>query len=684
MKGKCDVCRKRDGHKGHNLQQCKRCGLKVHELCYGLIATEGKNPDFVCYACAAIGRQVEVNVPSRVGGPGKKNRREFMTQDARPTECVLCNFDDGSIHAMHPIMDTHGEHGRQLVLPKTSKKEKRLAWAHTLCATFICSNPITAGCVYGLDQDNEFQLDNGEDEESNDEQSEHESGADAEAEGTEAGTEQWSTSKDKESNNLSSMCAYAIAGRREDWLWTNRIKECRTYKCFICGEDDAHGSSLRIPIQCIVDDEENYEYFEFWDWRQNFAKQRPEPEFVEDKRSKCSVAMHVGCARWKADLEKVSGKACHLVYFYPGQQQGDQDAEFNMAVANCYCTAHAREVILGNPKNSVKKENTPDRDSEVNMEMARKKRNLSTAASNYQHQNKRARKVPGPKKSNIAPRTSDPKPFGKRESSVILSDVREEEFTVLGKSGKALSRKFPDNSSSLKKLQQNPVAKENDSLVPLPAKASKLSGPTNNSSSMADISFKSILNTVAKGNKSQVPSVAGTSKLKAAASSTRPVHFAKKLGVSSTVSGVSPNSAGRSFSVKLPSKKPVGILKNKKPGPIVGNHGSFEIVTQERPQSKATSSVSNGHQFSTPNNNILISNHSSVANEKISDVQVPAGTAMKYSSASNTLDASTLSNTKNTGNHSSDSRHEFGTLKYPGVQDKTQQTRTSKVRTQNN
>ncbi|KAL3779021.1 hypothetical protein HJC23_011460 [Cyclotella cryptica] len=566
MKGKCDVCRKRDGHKGHNLQQCKVCGLKVHELCYGLIATQGKNPDFVCYACAAVGRQIEVNVPSRVGGPGKKNKREFMTQEARPTECVLCSFDDGSIHAMHPIMDTHGEHGRQLVLPKTSKKEKRLAWAHTLCATFICTNPITAGCVYGLDQDNEFQLDNDEEEESNDDQSERESCAEGGEEDTEAGAEEGSTSKDKESNNLSSLCAYAIAGRREDWLWTNRIKECRTYKCFICGEDDTHVSSLRIPIQCIVDDEEDYEYIEFRDWRQNFAKQHPEPEFVEEKRSKCSVAMHVGCARWKADLEKVSGKAAHLVYFYPGQQQGELDAKFQKAVANCYCTAHAREVILGNPKNAVKKDNIPVHASEVNVERPQKKRNLSATTFNHQIQNKRVRKVPGPKKSNVPPMISDPKPFGKRDSGVIVSDVREEEFVVLGKAGKALSRKTPGNSNSLKKLQQNPVAKVDDPVIPLAAKSSELSRHISISSSKASNSLRSILNKVVKGDESQVLSAA------------------TKLDDSSTLSRTTkPNAVpGNTFSLKLPPKKPVGILKNKTPGPIIGDRGSVEEIVRDR------------------------------------------------------------------------------------------------------
>ena len=115
MAGKCDVCRKRDDFHGHNLQRCRVCGLKVHELCYGLVVTNCKNLNFVCYACKAVGTEVEVNVPSIAGGPiSKKNRREFMTQEKRPTECILCSFDNDEIHAMHPIMDTVSSHQQLL------------------------------------------------------------------------------------------------------------------------------------------------------------------------------------------------------------------------------------------------------------------------------------------------------------------------------------------------------------------------------------------------------------------------------------------------------------------------------------------------------------------------------------------------------------------------------------------
>ena len=67
--GKCDICTKTDGSRDHmNLQRCRECGVLVHELCYGLVPTSTKDINFVCHACAAVGKAVEVNEPSKVGG----------------------------------------------------------------------------------------------------------------------------------------------------------------------------------------------------------------------------------------------------------------------------------------------------------------------------------------------------------------------------------------------------------------------------------------------------------------------------------------------------------------------------------------------------------------------------------------------------------------------------------------
>ena len=71
LRGICDICTKPDGVlENMNLQRCRECGVHVHEVCYGMVDTgTSKDPNFVCHACARKGRVVEVNVPSKVGGP---------------------------------------------------------------------------------------------------------------------------------------------------------------------------------------------------------------------------------------------------------------------------------------------------------------------------------------------------------------------------------------------------------------------------------------------------------------------------------------------------------------------------------------------------------------------------------------------------------------------------------------
>ena len=66
--GKCDICTKPDGIRDHNLQKCSICSVLVHELCHGMPPTTTKDVNFVCHACNAIGKEIEVNVPSKVGG----------------------------------------------------------------------------------------------------------------------------------------------------------------------------------------------------------------------------------------------------------------------------------------------------------------------------------------------------------------------------------------------------------------------------------------------------------------------------------------------------------------------------------------------------------------------------------------------------------------------------------------
>ena len=90
-----------------------------------------------------------------------ESQRTTLKQIERPTECVLCNVASEE-HAMHPLYDNHGKEGRQLVLPATGvgfrRKEKRLAWVHTLCAMFISSSQRTRHLVYGCNEDGEYEM----------------------------------------------------------------------------------------------------------------------------------------------------------------------------------------------------------------------------------------------------------------------------------------------------------------------------------------------------------------------------------------------------------------------------------------------------------------------------------------------------------------------------------------------
>ena len=340
IEGKCDVCEQLDDWRGQNLQRCKVCHVLVHERCYGMVPTATKNPNFTCHACNAVGKEVKVNVPSRIGGSKKIGKKhDHMKQAERPSECVLCSHDKG-IHAMHPLLDTHGPEGRQFVLPAQGdgikRKEKRLAWVHTLCASTICSNPQTAGCVYGCFKDKSYEGEEDEGESSSDN-----SGIDDDDE--ESITEE------------RALCYFAIAGKDsngDETPWSRQIKHnCDELKCFICGRNN---KNRMIPVQCIAGDEGETNQF-----------RRFHTNLYVNAGTECSVAMHVGCARWgykeknEGDhLEIVNGRKCKLSYFTPGYNTNEEETvkldeygdEVGRVVAQCYCKAHGREIIVNNPK----------------------------------------------------------------------------------------------------------------------------------------------------------------------------------------------------------------------------------------------------------------------------------------------------------------------------------------------
>ncbi|KAL7469923.1 hypothetical protein ACHAXS_010170 [Conticribra weissflogii] len=372
LKGKCDVCTKPDEFQGHILLKCKQCGVLVHELCYGLDPKGKHDPNFICLACKCIGASIEVNNPSIIGGCGEDTgkKREFMTQMERPKECVLCNHHEG-IHAMHPLYDAHGPDGRQYVLPQMGdlahRKEKRLAWVHTLCASFLGDYFQSEGGVYGCDIYGNYDHDDESDDEQEDEN------------GTEVskyfldeklGKKRPFTGEivnyfpqkkryrvrydeDGEEEDLTEKQIAKIQGRPHEKLMnvhhfvvdtkSEFIRGLRNLKCIICKSTNG---KLRIPVQCTAGTDNVLDCFPNSLRANDFDK--------KTGNQGCLRAMHVGCARWKA-REKYAcykGKAVRLCYYYPGQKvnfEEEWDGKTKIITkdpkSNIFCRVHCHEII---------------------------------------------------------------------------------------------------------------------------------------------------------------------------------------------------------------------------------------------------------------------------------------------------------------------------------------------------
>eukprot|EP00984_Skeletonema_dohrnii_P009612 scaffold3677_cov94-Skeletonema_dohrnii-CCMP3373.AAC.6 len=385
----CDICSKPANFREDigQLQKCKDCGIYVHELCYCLVPTTELDPNFTCHACKAVQTTVEVNVPSKIGGTGEDmgKKRDLMTVEERPMECILCLHSAG-YHAMHPLYDTCGKEGRQYVLKATKSgiggKPRRLAWVHTLCAQMLIQ---TKGYLYGVDKDGDFygstnindedeDADNGEAEnDSSSDDSDEEVGGQKYKVGTtiykefpdeqtgylrffKGEVKRFDTKRkfykivyedgDKEEMTESQVKKYlqnptnattkkapepvAVATRNFciNEEMSEEIKEARKLKCVICRKVDNH---LRIPMQCNVGDEGVH------------AELKQLYTHVTDV---CTKAMHVGCARWTAPAQyaPVAGnKRLRMTYFYPGQFSGDNktDERYPDPVCGCFCRDHA-------------------------------------------------------------------------------------------------------------------------------------------------------------------------------------------------------------------------------------------------------------------------------------------------------------------------------------------------------
>lgn len=343
-----------------------------------------------------------MNVPSRVGGCKKTgSHREMMKQETRPIECALCSVKSG-VHAMHPLFDMPGPEGRQLVLPATGagfqRKERRLAWVHTLCAQYICT---ATGYIYGLFEGGEWEGQEDDMEKSQQKKEEEQHREESHVQKYEIGTEVskefeagWFDGKVTEYRYDEDEGAYLYNvlyedGDREDYneqeleeilisrkerhssLFATEsfcfltgvdkktgidadktIKELRELKCTICNSNDNH--SLRLPVQCMA-----YDPNEFKEFKKCHKKIKgvTKPE--------CTLAIHVGCARWATkNFAGVKGRSLRMCYFYPGQCAGYKGEEvYKDAVCDAFCRVHAREV-MEHMKDAVKRSNEEESEDE--------------------------------------------------------------------------------------------------------------------------------------------------------------------------------------------------------------------------------------------------------------------------------------------------------------------------------
>lgn len=111
------------------------------------------------------------------------------------------------------------------------------------------------------------------------------------------------------------------------------IKEFRELKCTICNSNDKH--SFRIPVQCCAGDKQEFREFK-----------RCHKTNKSGKVAACSLAIHVGCARWASkNYASVKDKSLRMCYYYPGQKAGfEGDDRYQNPVCDAFCRVHAREI----------------------------------------------------------------------------------------------------------------------------------------------------------------------------------------------------------------------------------------------------------------------------------------------------------------------------------------------------
>ncbi len=143
---------------------------------------------------------------------------------------------------------------------------------------------------------------------------------------------------------LTSTAWFCIAAptNGEENFYSQRVKAHRELVCSICKKkDNSSRNCLRIPVQCNVGDQ-----CEFEEFRKYHAKTK------KSAGDGCTEAMHVGCARWGFDYAKVPKKrSLRLCYYFSGKPPTySGDDEYKDPVSNCFCRFHAREIQDGMKK----------------------------------------------------------------------------------------------------------------------------------------------------------------------------------------------------------------------------------------------------------------------------------------------------------------------------------------------
>ena len=83
----------------------------------------------------------------------------------------------------------------------------------------------------------------------------------------------------------------------------------RQLKCIVCGRVDEKSKTLGIPVQCFAGDEKVHEMLK---------------RYHTNVYPPCTVAMHVGCARWKLDCAE--SICANRLFYFPALLSDDNNS----------------------------------------------------------------------------------------------------------------------------------------------------------------------------------------------------------------------------------------------------------------------------------------------------------------------------------------------------------------------